>query len=122
MISKIIQYRYDNPHDTLQQIGDAFDVSRQYIFKVLKQNDIPTLRAKRIKNARHCKICGELSTKLVHGGSCHFQYYKLKVNCTFCLTPFYRKRSEIVQKYNYGYKKLYCSLECFHNHRSNGFD
>ena len=55
--SKIIQYRYENPHDTLQQIGDAFNVSRQYVFKVLKQFDIPTVRAKKMKNPRHCKIC-----------------------------------------------------------------
>ena len=33
--SKIIQHRYDNPHDTLEQIGENFSVSRQYIFKVL---------------------------------------------------------------------------------------
>ena len=46
--SKIIQYRYDNPHDTLQQIGDAFNVSRQYVFKVLKNYGVPTVRAKKI--------------------------------------------------------------------------
>ena len=122
MISKIIQYRYDNPHNTLQEMGDAFDVSRQYIFKVLKQNNIPTIRAKRMKNPRHCKICGEIGTKLVHDGSCHFQYYNLKVNCTYCRIPFYRKRSQIVQKYQEGYKRLYCSSKCFHHHRSKRFN
>ena len=117
-VSKIIQYRYDNPHDTLQQIGDAFKLSRQYIFKVLKQNEVPTIRAKKMKNARHCKICGELSTKLVHDGSCHFQYYKLKIVCTFCRVPFYRKRSEIVQKYRAGYNNLFCSVKCSVRHKS----
>ena len=116
--SKIIQHRYDNPHDTLEQIGENFSVSRQYIFKVLKQNDVPTLRAKRMKNPRHCKICGEISTKLVHDGSCHFQYYNFKVNCHYCRVPFYRKRSQIVQKYNRGYDKIYCSGECYHTERS----
>ena len=118
--SKIIQYRYDNPHDTLQQIGGAFKVSRQYIFKVLKQNNVSTLRAKRMKNPRHCKICGELSTKLVHDGSCHFQYYNIKINCANCRIPFYRKRSQIVQKYLEGNKKNYCSIGCFHKVRSSG--
>lgn len=117
--SKIIQYRYDNPHDTLQQIGDAFNVSRQYVFKVLKQFNIPTVRAKKMKNPRHCKICGELSTKLVHDGSCHFQYYNLKVNCAFCHIPFYRKRYSIIQKHREGYKKIYCSRDCYHRARSN---
>ncbi len=116
--SKIIQYRYDNPHDTLQQIGDAFNVSRQYVFKVLKQFNIPTVRAKKMKNPRHCKICGELSTKLVHDGSCHFQYYNLKINCATCRIPFYRKRSQIVQKYKQNFKNSYCSLGCYHKART----
>ncbi len=112
--SKIIQHRYNNPHDTLQQIGDAFGVSRQYIYKVLKQNNVPTIRAKKMKNVRHCKICGEISTKLVHDGSCHFQYYNIKVNCSFCRVPFYRKRSQIIQKYNNGYNNIYCSNRCYY--------
>jgi len=112
--SKIIQHRYNNPHDTLQQIGDTFDVSRQYIHKVLKQNNIPTIRAKKMKNVRHCKICGEISTKLVHDGSCHFQYYNIKVNCIYCRIPFYRKRSQIIQKYNRGYNNIYCSNRCYY--------
>ena len=109
MISKIIQYRYDNPHDTLQQIGDAFNVSSPYIHRVLKENNIPTLRAKRQKGVKHCLVCREISTTRVHKGSCHFKYYNLKVNCNYCTIPFYRKRSQIVQKYNEGYKNIYCS-------------
>ena len=111
--SKIIQYRYDNPHDTLQQIGDAFNVSRQYVFKVLKQFDIPTVRAKKMKNPRHCKICGEISTKLVHDGTCHFQYYNLKINCATCRIPFYRKRSQRKQAYEQGFTYNYCSQSCY---------
>ena len=111
--SKIIQYRYDNPHDTLQQIGDAFNVSRQYVFKVLKQFDIPTVRAKKMKNPRHCKICGEISTKLVHDGTCHFQYYNLKINCATCRIPFYSKRSQIKQAYEQGFTYNYCSQSCY---------
>ena len=41
--SKIIQYRYDNPHNTLQQIGEAFKVSRQYIFKVLNSQTLQNM-------------------------------------------------------------------------------
>ena len=121
-VTKIISHRHDNPYDTLQQIGDAFGVSRQYIYKVLKQNNVPTIRAKKMKNVRHCKICGEISTKLVHDGSCHFQYYNIKLTCNYCLVPFYRKRAEIIHKYHRGYKKNYCSQQCFHKHRSNLFD
>jgi hypothetical protein len=122
MISKIIQYRYDNPHDTLQQIGNAFKVSRQYIHEVLKNNDIPTIRAKRQKGTRYCLVCKELSTTLVHKGTCHFQYYNIKLTCTYCRVPFYRKRADIVHKYHRGYGKNYCSQQCFHKHRSNRFN
>ena len=111
--SNIILFRYANPHDTLQQIGDAFNVSRQYVFKVLKQFDIPTVRAKKMKNPRHCKICGEISTKLVHDGTCHFQYYNLKINCATCRIPFYRKRSQIKQAYEQGFTYNYCSQSCY---------
>ena len=118
-ISKIIQHRLNNPHDTLQQIANTFGCSRQYIHKVLLQNDVPTIRAKRQKNVRYCLICNEISTKLVHDGSCHFQYYNLKVNCAFCHIPFYRKRYSIIQKHREGYKKIYCSRDCYHRARSN---
>ena len=111
--SKIIQYRYNNPHDTLQQIGDAFNVSRKYVLKVLKNYGVPTVRAKKMKNPRHCKICGEISTKLVHDGTCHFQYYNLKINCATCRIPFYRKRSQIKQAYEQGFTYNYCSQSCY---------
>ena len=122
MISKIIQYRYDNPHDTLQQIGDAFDVSRQYVSKVLLDNDIHTVRAKTQKDVKYCLHCKEISTTLVHKGSCYFQYYNIKLTCTYCRVPFYRKRADIIHKYKRGYKKNYCSHQCFHQHRRNRFN
>jgi len=118
MISKIIQCRQDKPFYTLQQIANSFGVSKQYVHKVLKGNNIPTLRSKRLKNVRYCFICRELSKKNVHDGSCHFQYYNLKVNCAFCHVPFYRRRSEIIQKHREGYKKIYCSRDCYHKARS----
>ena len=111
--SKIIQHRYDNPHDTLEQIRNAFKVSRQYIYKVLKQNGVPTIRSKKQTNVRYCVICKEISTKLVHDGSCHFQYYNKKINCATCRIPFYRKRSQIVQAHREGFLHNYCSLSCY---------
>ena len=36
MISEIIKYRQEKPHETLQSIADHFKVSKPYIHKVLK--------------------------------------------------------------------------------------
>ena len=116
MIAEIIQYRYDNPHDTLEQIGNNFQVSRQYIHKVLKNNNIPTIRAKR-KKVQYCLHCKEPSPTVVHKGTCRFEYYNIKVNCASCRVPFYRKRGQIVNKYNRGYNKIYCSRPCYYRGR-----
>jgi len=112
-VTKIISHRHDNPYDTLQQIGDAFGVSRQYIYKVLKQNNVPTIRAKKMKNVRHCKICGEISTKLVHDGSCRFQYYYTEINCATCKKSFHRTRSLIKQNLEQGSTNHYCTRQCY---------
>ena len=38
MKTKIAEYRQEHPYDTLEQIGKQFNVSKQYIYKVLKQD------------------------------------------------------------------------------------
>ena len=42
MITDIIEYRQNHPTLTLQAIGTHFNVTRSYIHKVLKRNNIPT--------------------------------------------------------------------------------
>ena len=115
MITDIIQYRQENPMLTLQDIGNNFNVSRQYIHKVLKTNGISTLRAKRTK-IKYCLVCGQATPRqrMVCPGRCSFNYYNIKVNCAFCRIPFYRKRGQIENKYDRGYKKIYCGRQCYH--------
>ena len=110
----IIKYKEENPLVTLQEIGTHFKCSRQYIHKVLKQNNIARYRVPRnlLKQYKKCLVCGELSTKLVHDGSCHFQYYNIKITCSYCRVPYYRKRAAIKQKINMGYRKNYCRQQC----------
>jgi len=112
-IAKIVAYKYEHPYDTLQQIGTNFGVSRQYIHRVLKQTNTPTLRAK-MKYVKYCLVCGEATTRIVCKGHCSFEYYNIKVNCSWCRIPFYRKRGAIVYKYNRGYNKIYCSRRCYY--------
>ena len=114
-IERIIKYRQEKPHETLQSIADYFKVSKPYIHKVLKNNNVPTSRVK-IKTFKYCLVCGEATPRkrMVCPGECHYKYYNIKVNCAFCRVSFYRKRGQIVQKYNYGYNKIYCGKRCFY--------
>ena len=105
-ISKIIQHRQDNPFDTLQEIGEAFGFSRQYIYKVLKKNNMPTLRVKKRK-VNYCLECNEpilVGNSKIHKGKCRFLYYNIKIECGFCKIPFYKKRYR---------DSIYCSMSCF---------
>ena len=121
MVQEIIKYRQEKPHETLQSIADHFKVSKPYIHKVLKNNNIPTKRAK-IKTVKYCLFCGEVTPRQrrLCPGRCSYEYYNIKVNCAFCRIPFFRKRSQIVQKYNYGYNKIYCSNRCFYRGQRDG--
>ena len=104
-ISKIVQHRQDNPFDTLQEIGEAFGFTRQYIYKVLKKNNMPTLRVKKRK-VNYCLACNEpilVGTSKIHKGKCRHSYYNIKIECAFCKIPFYKKRYR---------KDQYCSVSC----------
>ena len=118
-IDKIVSYRQEHPYDTLEQIGERFEVSRMYIHKVLTKTSTPTTRIKRV-NIKYCLECKEPSTREVHTGKCHFKYYNIKVTCAFCRIPFYRKRAKIIQTYNRGYKKLYCTRQCYYRGQREG--
>ena len=119
MKTKIVQYRQEHPHETLHEIGQHFKVTRQYVHKVLKQANIPT-KGVRKKSVKYCVICGKSGTRIACKGSCHFEYYYLKVNCAFCRIPFYRKRGQIINMYNRGYDKIYCSRQCYYRGQRDG--
>ncbi len=120
-IVDISKYRQENPTLTLAEIGKKFGVSRQYIHKVLKQTNTPTKRAKK-QTVKYCLICGKNGSRSVCTGKCHFQYYNIKVNCASCRISFYRKRGQIVSKYNRGYNKIYCSRRCYYRGKRNQID
>ena len=119
-IKSIVSYKQNNPTASLADIGARFKVSKQYIYKVLKKQNIPTSINSRFdprkaikKHVRYCLVCGNVSTRKVCLGKCHFSYYRIKVNCAVCRIPFYRKRAKIVFNYVRGYKKIYCSRHCY---------
>jgi hypothetical protein len=116
-IKEIIKYKQENLSKTLQEIGNHFGFSRQYIHTVLKQNNISTFRVPSNIKLNKCLVCGDYSKTKIHEGSCTFKYYNIKIECAFCKIPFYRKRAEINTRRNYGYKKIFCGLKCYNKSR-----
>ena len=111
-IKSIVRYKKNNPTVSLVTIGNKFNVSKQYIHKVLKKQNISTSRFPK-NNVRYCLVCGKPSKRKVCLGKCHFSYYRLKINCAVCRIPFYRKRATIVLSHVRGYKKIYCTRHCY---------
>ena len=120
-IKKIVNYKADHPLASLADIGHEFGYSKQYIHKVLQQENVPTSVSEATKNVRnakrrgvqYCLVCEEPSKRKVHLGECHFKYYNPIINCAACRAPFHRKRSKIRDNHTRGYVRHYCSRACY---------
>lgn len=117
---KIIQLRKENPLMNSVEIGKAVGgVSKQYVHKILKREGLNTYVPKQKKFTR-CAYCNEptpAKTK-VCPGKCHFNYYNLKVACTYCHLEFYLSRSTINYRHRQKNKNIFCSRKClFRNMR-----
>ena len=111
--------RVENPFATLQEIGEKFGVSRQYVYKVLTNAGVPTLRAKRLRYTV-CKVCDqkvEESLSKVHKGKCHGEYYFISVHCQNCIKSWSMKRGVFMQKLRRGDRHIYCSRPCYFKDR-----
>jgi hypothetical protein len=111
--------RVENPFATLQEIGENFGVSRQYVHKVLTSTGVPTLRAKR-QRYTVCKVCDqrvEESMSKTHKGKCHGEYYYISVHCQNCIKSWSMKRGVFMQKLRRGDKHIYCSRPCYFKDR-----
>mgnify|MGYP003652889907 FL=1 len=119
-IKRIVRYKEENPTLTLQQIGRRFKTSKQYIHKALKNQNIPTAIRVRKKKVGYCLECTNVIykesqyIKRVCSTKCHFKYFNIKITCDYCRTPFYRKRSTLIQRSVMGYKHSFCTLQCFY--------
>ena len=119
MIADIVKERYENRYATLREIGEKFDVSRQYIHRVLKQENVPTQRLKR-ERFSICLVCDHRindSLAKVHQGKCHGEYYYKLIHCDNCFAKWHMKRALIMQKIRRNDKHSYCSRRFYINHR-----
>jgi len=111
--------RLDNPFVSLAEISRQVGVSKQYVYQILVQNGIPTLRAK-MQHYTICKVCDqriENSLAKVHKGRCHGLYYFSLVHCYNCNVTWHMRRSVYLQKEKRGDKHIYCSRSCYFEDR-----
>ena len=119
MIAEIVLERQENRYATLREIGEKFGVTRQYVHKVLKKQNIPTLRLKK-ERFSICKICDlriDGSLAKVHQGKCHGEYYYKIVRCDNCFAKWHMKRSVLISKIKRKDRHGYCSRSCYIKHR-----
>jgi hypothetical protein len=125
-IKRIVRYKEENPTLTLEQIGERFKTSRQYIHKVLKNQNIPTAIRVKKKKVGYCLECNNAVYKEYHyikrlcSKKCHFKYFNIKIICDYCKIPFYRKRSALIQRSIYGYKHSFCTVQCYYRAQRDG--
>ena len=115
-IKRIAIFKQDHPLMTLQQVADHFNVSRPYVYKVLKQQGEPTNNRLAKKKAYYCLQCNTFLPKKRRfcSNECSFRYRNIKVNCAVCHVPLYRKRSYLKAKGQQGQKYIYCSRSCLY--------
>ena len=114
--NKIIRLKTKYPLMPNAEIGEQVGVSRGYVYKVLRNNNLNTIVPKKRK-VKYCEICGKVmdirKVRPVCSNPCRFLYYRIRVTCSYCTIDFYLKRGEVVQRYKRGYNNIYCSRSCY---------
>ena len=113
---KIIRLRKQKPLLTGSEIGRKLNVSRQYVYKVLKDAGLNNRQPHYKQKIVLCQVCGNRTPrnqKLCPTGECKRTYYYVDVECSFCHHKFQLQRSHVIQRYNRGRKHIYCSHKCY---------
>ena len=115
-IKRIAIFKQEHPLMTLQQIANHFEVSRPYIYKILKNNGEPTNNRLVRRKAYYCTHCQDLlpSKRKFCSDKCSFNYRHVKVSCAICHVPFYRKKAVLRGKAKLGQTYIYCSMKCMY--------
>lgn len=118
--SAVIEHRLENRYDTLEEIGNTFQISTSYVHDILTKHNVYT-KALRKNKASYCKNCSSLIEKgdtKFHQGKCRFDYFRIIIPCTNCTIPFFIRRGRLVEKKRRGQTKIYCSRHCYERART----
>ena len=125
--NKIIRLRQNDPYIKASQIAREFKVSRVYVHKILKENDLATIADERPEDYDECTACGDsivpsLALKFKGGlfcnKKCHTNYRFPTLICERCGKEFKRNKNIIEQRARQKLEGSFCSYECYQIKRS----
>ena len=111
--NKIVRLRNKYPLMSSSEISKKVGVSRVYVHNILKQNDLQT-KVPKPQKVVYCKECGEITTDKgrIHKGECTFNSRFMRLTCSWCKIPFYRRKTIVKVRIKNKLKNIYCSYKC----------
>ncbi len=116
--NKIIRLRNKHPFMSSSEIGRKVGVTRIYVHNILKKNNLQT-NVPKPQNVVYCKVCGDVCTDKgrIHEGECTFKSRFMKLTCSWCKVPFYRRKSIVRIRIKNKLKNIYCTHKCYGEYR-----
>ena len=112
---KIIRWRHRNPLMTGSAIAKRVGCNRQYVSHILKKAGLHNRQGSYKSKVTYCKKCGIPTQQRLQFCSidCRQAWYWIEVQCRLCNKSFMMVRSHVVQRYQRGFKNIFCSKKCY---------
>jgi len=91
-------FRNANLFMTMSEIAQKANISKQRVFKILKQEGLPTKR-KIKKYLYECPVCGTVSAFKFCSTDCKRKWQQIKIVCTRCGKLFTRDTKQFLRNY-----------------------
>jgi len=120
--SQAILLRETQPYLTLPAIAQRLGVTKQRIFRILKDEGLPTKGLYQRKRLVYCPICHNPTPnkQKVCPGECKEELSLIYINCDFCHVSFTRKKRVLKGRYRRGYLHMFCSKSCYDRGQRDG--
>ena len=120
--SEAIALKESQPYLTLPAIAHKLGVTKQRIFRILKEAGLPTKGLYQRKKLIYCPVCNSPTPnkQKVCQGKCKDVIKFVWVECEFCHLQFQRKKRIIKDSYRRGYLHIFCSTECYNRGQKDG--
>ena len=120
--SEAIALKESEPYLTLPEIGQRLGVSKQRIFRILKNEGLPTRGVYQRKRLIYYPVCHNPTPnkQAVCPGKCKDEIKFILVECEFCHVKFNRKKRIIKDSYKRGYLHIFCSKSCYNRGQRDG--
>jgi len=116
--NKIVRLRKKHPFMSSSEISRKVGVTRIYVHNILKDNNLET-NVPKPQKVIYCKVCGDITTDKgrIHKGKCTFNSRFMRLTCSWCKVPFYRKTKIVKVRIRNKLKNIYCTYKCYGEYR-----